>query len=85
MRALWKGANDVSEFKASVEKSVGKSELQMAKQLIESMTTEWEPEQYTDEDRGTLENLIEAHKPYHRSKNRAFYTPATGIQPSTSE
>jgi DNA end-binding protein Ku len=31
----------------------------MAEQLIESMTTEWKPEQYTDEYRDALENLIE--------------------------
>ena len=50
---------DVSEFKASAEKSVGKAEMQMAEQLIESMTMAWEPEQYTDEYRDALENLIE--------------------------
>ena len=50
---------DVSEFKGPAEKSVGKAEMQMAEQLIESMTTEWEPEQYTDEYRDALENLIE--------------------------
>jgi len=50
---------DVSEFKAPAEKSVGKAEMQMAEQLIESMTTAWEPEQYTDEYRDALENLIE--------------------------
>ena len=31
----------------------------MAEQLIGNMTTEWEPEQYTDEYRDALENLIE--------------------------
>ena len=50
---------DVSEFKAPVEKSVGKAEMQMAERLIESMTTEWKPEEYTDEYRDALENLIE--------------------------
>jgi len=33
--------------------------MQMPEQLIESMTTEWEPERYTDEYRDALENLIE--------------------------
>jgi DNA end-binding protein Ku len=32
---------DVSEFKKPVEKAVNKSEMQMAKQLIQSMTSEW--------------------------------------------
>jgi DNA end-binding protein Ku len=50
---------DVSEFKAPTQKSVSKAEMQMAEQLIESMTTDWKPEQYTDEYRDALENLIE--------------------------
>ena len=33
--------------------------MQMPEQHIESMTTEWEPEQYTDEYRDALENSIE--------------------------
>ena len=33
--------------------------MRMAEQLIESMTTAWKPEQYTDEYRDALENLIE--------------------------
>ena len=35
---------DVAEFKAPAEKTVGKAEMQMARQLIESMTTDWQPE-----------------------------------------
>jgi non-homologous end joining protein Ku len=35
---------DVAEFKGPAEKSVGKAEMQMPEQLIESMTTEWESE-----------------------------------------
>jgi len=50
---------DVDEFKEPVEKAVGKSEMQMAKQLIASMTSDWEPEQYTDEYHEALEKLIE--------------------------
>jgi DNA end-binding protein Ku len=50
---------DASEFKEPVEKTVGKSEMQMAKQLIESMTSEWKPEQYTDEYAHALEKMIE--------------------------
>jgi DNA end-binding protein Ku len=48
-----------SEFKGPTVKSVGKSELRMALQLIESMTTGWEPEKYTDEYREALKGLIE--------------------------
>jgi DNA end-binding protein Ku len=50
---------DASEFKAPVEKAVGKAEMQMAKQLIQSMTSEWKPEQYTDEYHDKLEKMIE--------------------------
>jgi len=50
---------DLSEFNEPAEKTVGKAEMQMAKQLIESMTTDWEPEQYNDEYHEALEKLIE--------------------------
>jgi DNA end-binding protein Ku len=50
---------DVSEFNEPAEKAVGKAEMQMAKQLIESMTQEWKPEQYNDEYHEALEKLIE--------------------------
>jgi DNA end-binding protein Ku len=50
---------DASEFKEPVEKTAGKAEMQMAKQLIESMTSEWDPEQYTDEYHDALEKMIE--------------------------
>jgi DNA end-binding protein Ku len=42
-----------------VEKAIGKAELQMAKQLIQSMTSEWKPEQYTDEYHKALEKMIQ--------------------------
>jgi DNA end-binding protein Ku len=50
---------DASEFKAPVEKALGKAEMQMAKQLIQSMTSEWKPEQYTDQYHKALEKMIE--------------------------
>jgi DNA end-binding protein Ku len=46
----------VEEFN---EKAVGKAEMQMAKQLIGSMTSDWDPDQYNDEYRDALEKLIE--------------------------
>jgi DNA end-binding protein Ku len=39
--------------------SGGKSETQMAKQLIQSMTSEWKPEQYSDQYHEALEKIIE--------------------------
>jgi len=68
---------DASEFKAPSAKSVGKAELQMAKQLITSMTSKWEPGKYHDEYHDALEKLIEekiahpgheAHEPVKRRK-----------------
>jgi DNA end-binding protein Ku len=50
---------DSSEFKEPVEKTVGKAEMQMAKQLIQSMTSTWDPEQYTDEYHKALEKMID--------------------------
>ncbi len=61
---------DVSEFNEPAEKTIGKAEMQMAKQLIESMTTDWEPEQYSDEYHEALEKLIE-EKVEHPDKKEA--------------
>jgi DNA end-binding protein Ku len=49
----------VSDFKEPAEKSVGKAEMKMAEQLIDSMTSEWKPEQYTDDYHDALEKMIE--------------------------
>lgn len=50
---------DVSEFKEPAEKKIVKPEMQMARQLIASMTTDWEPKQYNDDYHKALEKLIE--------------------------
>lgn len=50
---------DVDEFKVPTAAEVGKKELQMAEALIESMSDEWNPEQYVDEYREALEKMIE--------------------------
>ncbi len=50
---------DVSEFNEPAEKAIGKAEMQMARQLIASMTTDWKPEQYNDEYHEALEKIIE--------------------------
>jgi len=49
---------DASQFKAPVEKAAGKAEMQMAKHLVQSMTSEWKPEQYTDQYHEALEKII---------------------------
>jgi DNA end-binding protein Ku len=51
--------HDVDDFKLPHATSVGEKELDMAKSLISSMTTEWKPEDYKDEYRHALEKLIE--------------------------
>jgi len=50
---------DASEFKAPAAKTVGKAEMNMAQQLIESMSTAWDPHKYQDDYRETLEKIIE--------------------------
>ncbi len=50
---------DAGEFKSPAEKSLGKPELRMATQLIESMTTKWTPDMYKDDYREALEKVIE--------------------------
>jgi DNA end-binding protein Ku len=50
---------EASEFKTPAEKSVSKPEMQMALKLIESMTSEWNPEQYHDDYKEALEEMIE--------------------------
>ncbi|HEY5813940.1 MAG TPA: hypothetical protein VIT23_14955, partial [Terrimicrobiaceae bacterium] len=59
--------------------SLGKAEMRMAEQLIESMTSKWKPEEYTDEYRNALENLIE-EKIEHGDK--AAPAPAARKRPS---
>ena len=49
---------DASEFKTPAAKPIRKNEMQMAKQLIESMASKWEPRQYTDEYHKALEKMI---------------------------
>ncbi len=51
---------DVSEFKAPATQSASKPEMNMAAQLIESMTTKWDPEQYHDDYHESLKKMVEA-------------------------
>jgi DNA end-binding protein Ku len=54
----------------SEETTVDAKELEMAKALVEQLTTEFTPEKYTDEYRTTLMELIES-----KMKNEEFITP----------
>ncbi|HEX9046742.1 MAG TPA: Ku protein, partial [Verrucomicrobiae bacterium] len=48
-----------SEFKPVAARVASKPEMNMAAQLIEQMTTAWEPQAYHDEYRAALEKMIE--------------------------
>jgi len=50
---------DTSHFNAPTASSVSKAELKMANQLIDSMSSKWNPEDYKDEYREALEAMIE--------------------------
>ncbi|TDU81304.1 DNA end-binding protein Ku [Prosthecobacter fusiformis] len=50
---------DMSELKAPEGSAPAKAEINMAQKLIESMTTPWNPEEYKDEYREALEEMIE--------------------------
>lgn len=71
---------DASEFKGPTENPVGKAELQMAKQLIESMSSEWKPEQYKDEYHQALEKMIE--QKIRSGGEKSPVTPAKKKQPA---
>lgn len=50
---------DATEFKFPATKEIGKKELQMATALIDSMSDDWNPEEYVDDYRDALEKVIE--------------------------
>lgn len=58
---LWPDEVREPEFEALDEDvSIGKMELQMASQLIESLSEDFEPEKFTDDYQAQLQQLIEA-------------------------
>ena len=50
---------DVSEFKTPAAHPASKPEMNMAGQLIESMTAKWDPEQYHDDYRESLQKMLD--------------------------
>lgn len=50
---------DVSEFKTPAAHTASKPEINMAGQLIQSMATKWDPEQYHDDYHESLKKMIE--------------------------
>jgi DNA end-binding protein Ku len=57
---------EVDEFKAPKARKIGKRELQMALALITSMSSKWDPEEYDDDYKESLIELID-----DKVKNRA--------------
>jgi DNA end-binding protein Ku len=72
---------DESEFHQPAKKTVGKAEMQMARQLISSMSSDWKPEEYTDEYHRALEKLIEEkiEHPDHALPKPAKKREATNV------
>ncbi|HEX3628595.1 MAG TPA: Ku protein [Verrucomicrobiae bacterium] len=60
---------DISEFKTPAAPPATKPEMNMAGQLIESMTTEWDPERYHDDYRASLQKMID-EKIQHRGEGK---------------
>jgi len=50
---------DMGEFKLPAAADAGRRELQMARALVDSMSEEWKPEEYSDDYRLALEKVIE--------------------------
>jgi DNA end-binding protein Ku len=50
---------ELKKFKSPAEKPLGKAKLRMAEELVKSMTTAWKLEEFTDDYRAALEELIE--------------------------
>ena len=50
---------DVTEYKSPVDKTTSKAEKKMAQQLVESMSVKWDPTQYQDDYRLSVEKMIE--------------------------
>jgi len=59
---------DASDFKSPKEQSVSQAEKSMARKLIDSMTSEWNPEAFQDDYHELLEKVIE-EKIQHSQKS----------------
>jgi DNA end-binding protein Ku len=66
---------DLSEFKFPKAEGLRKSELAMARQLIDHLGAEWNPEKYTDEYTNNLKRLIDAKLKGKKPKLEGRETP----------
>jgi DNA end-binding protein Ku len=66
---------DLSEYKFPKAEGLRKPELAMARQLIDHLSAEWNPEKYTDEYTNNLKRLIEAKLKGKKPKLEGRETP----------
>src|SRR6202044_2004041 len=75
---------DASDYKipegAASKHRISPKEMQMAEQLIDSMSGEWKPDDYRDEFRDRLRKVIEK-----RLKSKGVVTPAIDEEADTPE
>jgi DNA end-binding protein Ku len=70
---------DISEFKVPATQDLAKKELEMAKALVDSMTSKWQPDKYTDDYKQALEKMID-EKIQHGDQ----VAPKTAARPKTT-
>jgi DNA end-binding protein Ku len=66
---------DLSEFRFPKSESIRRQEMAMARQLIDHLSSEWDPEKYTDEYRDNLMKIIAAKLKGRRPKLEERATP----------
>jgi DNA end-binding protein Ku len=66
---------DLEDFTFPSSAGIRPAELKMAKQLVESLSAEWQPEKYTDEYRDNLMRLIHAKLKGRKPKLKERETP----------
>jgi len=69
----------VSDFKAPIEKTIGKSEMNMAAKLIDSMSAKWDPKMFKDDYHEMLQKVVE--EKIHAGGKRA---PAPKVKRASS-
>ena len=66
---------DLSDFRFPKAERVRAAEMNMAKQLVESLSAKWDPEKYTDEYRDNLMRLIQAKLKGRKPRLKERETP----------
>ena len=66
---------DLGEFRFPASNGIRPAELKMAKQLVETLSAQWEPEKYTDEYVENLKRVIQAKLKGRKPKLKERETP----------